>query len=113
MSPRAAPGTNSLTEGSEDGLAPRVEQIGVQSVEIAGLTEGSEDGLAPRVEQIGVQSVEIAGHLLKTLATIGWSADAQCGCLRRRGCPPRRPIATWSVLSGVGFIEQSASDGSL
>jgi DNA-binding IclR family transcriptional regulator len=85
MSPRAAPGTNSLTEGSEDGLAPRVEQI-------------------------GVQSVEIAGHLLKTLATMD-GPQTLSALSATAGLPPAKAHRYLVSLIRSGFIEQSASDG--
>jgi DNA-binding IclR family transcriptional regulator len=74
------------------------------------IPEAGGDTAAPRVEQIGVQSVEIAGHLLKALATM--DGPQTLGALSATaGLPPAKAHRYLVSLIRSGFIEQSASDG--
>jgi DNA-binding IclR family transcriptional regulator len=64
----------------------------------------------PRVEQIGVQSVEVAGHLLKTLATLD-GPQTLSALSAAAGIPPAKAHRYLVSLIREGFVEQSASDG--
>jgi DNA-binding IclR family transcriptional regulator len=73
-------------------------------------SRGEGRGGAARVEQIGVQSVEVAGHLLKTLATL--DGPQTLGALANAaGLPPAKAHRYLVSLIREGFIEQSAIDG--
>jgi len=73
-------------------------------------TEGGGGPAAGRVEQIGVQSVEVAGHLLKTLA--GLDGPQTLGALAAAaGLLPAKAHRYLVSLIREGFIEQSAIDG--
>jgi DNA-binding IclR family transcriptional regulator len=63
-----------------------------------------------RVEQIGVQSVEVAGHLLKTLATLD-GPQTLSALSAAAGIPPAKAHRYLVSLIREGFVEQSASDG--
>jgi DNA-binding IclR family transcriptional regulator len=72
--------------------------------------EADTDTDLARVEQIGVQSVEVAGHLLKTLATL--EGPQTLGALSSAaGLSPAKAHRYLVSLIRAGFIEQSASDG--
>jgi DNA-binding IclR family transcriptional regulator len=63
-----------------------------------------------RVEQIGVQSVEVAGHLLKTLATL--DGPQTLGALATAaGLAPAKAHRYLVSLIREGFVEQNAADG--
>jgi DNA-binding IclR family transcriptional regulator len=64
----------------------------------------------PRVEQIGVQSVEVAGHLLKTLATLD-GAQTLSALATAAGLSPAKVHRYLVSLIREGFIEQNAADG--
>jgi DNA-binding IclR family transcriptional regulator len=64
----------------------------------------------PRVEQIGVQSVEVAGHLLKTLAALD-GPQTLSGLSTAAGISPAKAHRYLVSLIREGFVEQSASDG--
>jgi DNA-binding IclR family transcriptional regulator len=64
----------------------------------------------PRVEQIGVQSVEVAGHLLKTLAGLD-GAQTLSALAAAAGLSPAKAHRYLVSLIREGFVEQSASDG--
>jgi DNA-binding IclR family transcriptional regulator len=64
----------------------------------------------PRVEQIGVQSVEVAGHLLKTLATLD-GPQTLSALSTAAGISPAKAHRYLVSLIREGFVEQSASDG--
>jgi DNA-binding IclR family transcriptional regulator len=66
--------------------------------------------IAPRIEQIGVQSVEIAGHLLKTLATLD-GPQTLSGLAAAAGLVPAKAHRYLVSLIREGFVEQSAADG--
>jgi DNA-binding IclR family transcriptional regulator len=66
--------------------------------------------LEPRVEQIGVQSVEVAGHLLKTLATLD-GPQTLSALAAAAGLSPAKAHRYLVSLIRAGFVEQSASDG--
>lgn len=69
-----------------------------------------DDTVAPRVEQIGVQSVEIAGHILKTLASLDGpqTLSALSAAAGLSSAKAHRYLV--SLIRG-GFVEQSATDG--
>lgn len=69
-----------------------------------------DDTVAPRVEQIGVQSVEIAGHILKTLASFDGpqTLSALSTAAGLSSAKVHRYLV--SLIRG-GFVEQSAIDG--
>ena len=70
-----------------------------------------ETGVAsPRVEQIGVQSVEVAGRLLKALATLD-GPQTLTALSAAAGLPPAKAHRYLVSLIREGFIEQSAADG--
>lgn len=71
-------------------------------------TEGG--NVAPRVEQIGVQSFEVAGHLLKTLATLD-GPQTLSALSAAAGLPPAKAHRYLVSLIRGGFIEQSTADG--
>jgi DNA-binding IclR family transcriptional regulator len=64
----------------------------------------------PRVEQIGVQSVEVAGHLLKTLATLD-GPQTLSALATAAGLPPAKAHRYLVSLIRAGFVEQTAADG--
>jgi len=64
----------------------------------------------PRVEQIGVQSVEVAGRLLKTLASLD-GAQTLGALAAAAGLSPAKAHRYLVSLIREGFIEQSAADG--
>jgi DNA-binding IclR family transcriptional regulator len=64
----------------------------------------------PRVEQIGVQSVEVAGRLLKALATLD-GPQTLTALSVVAGLPPAKAHRYLVSLIREGFIEQSAADG--
>jgi DNA-binding IclR family transcriptional regulator len=64
----------------------------------------------PRVEQIGVQSVEVAGHLLKTLAGLD-GPQALSALATAAGLSPAKAHRYLVSLIREGFVEQSATDG--
>lgn len=64
----------------------------------------------PRVEQIGVQSVEVAGHLLKTLAALD-GPQTLSALSTAAGISPAKAHRYLVSLIREGFVEQSASDG--
>ena len=64
----------------------------------------------PRVEQIGVQSVEVAGHLLKTLATLE-GPQTLSALATAAGIPAAKAHRYLVSLIREGFVEQSESDG--
>jgi DNA-binding IclR family transcriptional regulator len=66
--------------------------------------------VAPRVEQIGVQSVEVAGHLLKTLATLEGPQTLSALSAAAGLLPAKAHRYLVSLIRG-GFIEQSTADG--
>jgi DNA-binding IclR family transcriptional regulator len=68
------------------------------------------DAATPRVEQIGVQSVEVAGHLLKTLATLD-GPQTLSALATAAGLPPAKAHRYLVSLIRAGFVEQSAADG--
>jgi len=72
--------------------------------------EADTDTDPARVEQIGVQSVEVAGHLLKTLATLE-GPQTLTALSAAAGLPPAKSHRYLVSLIRAGFIEQSASDG--
>jgi DNA-binding IclR family transcriptional regulator len=87
-------------------MSPRV----VANADLIAEAEDSGDTVAPRVEQIGVQSVETAGHLLKTLAAM--DGPQTLGALSAAaGLPPAKAHRYLVSLIRSGFIEQSAFDG--
>jgi DNA-binding IclR family transcriptional regulator len=63
-----------------------------------------------RVEQIGVQSVEVAGHLLKTLATLD-GPQTLSALATAAGLAPAKAHRYLVSLIREGFVEQSAADG--
>jgi DNA-binding IclR family transcriptional regulator len=65
---------------------------------------------SPRVEQIGVQSVEVAGRLLKALATLD-GPQTLTALSAAAGLPPAKSHRYLVSLIREGFIEQSAADG--
>jgi DNA-binding IclR family transcriptional regulator len=65
---------------------------------------------SPRVEQIGVQSVEVAGRLLKALATLD-GPQTLTVLSAAAGLPPAKSHRYLVSLIREGFIEQSAADG--
>jgi DNA-binding IclR family transcriptional regulator len=64
------------------------------------------DGIAPRIEQIGVQSVEVAGHLLKTLASLD-GPQTLSGLAAAAGMVPAKAHRYLVSLIREGFVEQS------
>jgi DNA-binding IclR family transcriptional regulator len=66
--------------------------------------------VTPRVEQIGVQSVEVAGHLLKTLATLD-GPQTLSALATAAGLSPAKAHRYLVSLIREGFVEQSAADG--
>lgn len=64
----------------------------------------------PRVEQIGVHSVEVAGHLLKTLAALD-GAQTLSALAAAAGLSPAKAHRYLVSLIREGFVEQGASDG--
>jgi DNA-binding IclR family transcriptional regulator len=66
--------------------------------------------VAPRLEQIGVQSVEVAGHLLKTLATLEGPQTLSALSAAAGLLPAKAHRYLVSLIRG-GFIEQSTADG--
>jgi DNA-binding IclR family transcriptional regulator len=64
----------------------------------------------PRVEQIGVQSVEVAGHLLKTLATLEGPQTLSALAAAAGLFPAKAHRYLVSLIRG-GFVEQNAIDG--
>jgi len=69
-----------------------------------------DDTIAPRVEQIGVQSVEIAGHILKTLAS--FDGPQTLSTLSQAAGYSSAKVHRYLVsLIRGGFVEQSAVDG--
>lgn len=67
-------------------------------------------GDSGRVEQIGVQSVEVAGHLLKTLAALDGPQTLSALSAAAAISPAKAHRYLVSLIRS-GFIEQSASDG--
>jgi DNA-binding IclR family transcriptional regulator len=63
-----------------------------------------------RVEQIGVQSVEVAGHLLKTLATLD-RPQTLSALAAAAGLAPAKAHRYLVSLIREGFVEQSTADG--
>jgi DNA-binding IclR family transcriptional regulator len=66
--------------------------------------------VSPRVEQIGVQSVEVAARLLKALATLD-GPQTLTALSTAAGLPPAKSHRYLVSLIREGFIEQSAADG--
>jgi DNA-binding IclR family transcriptional regulator len=73
-------------------------------------SSGQDDAASGRVEQIGVQSVEVAGHILKTLATLE-GPQTLSALSSAAGLPPAKAHRYLVSLIREGFVEQSASDG--
>jgi DNA-binding IclR family transcriptional regulator len=67
-------------------------------------------GAAPRIEQIGVQSVEVAGNLLKTLAKLD-GPQTLSALAAAAGLVPAKAHRYLVSLIREGFVEQSAADG--
>ncbi|WP_022720877.1 IclR family transcriptional regulator [Rhodopseudomonas sp. B29] len=76
----------------------------------AGDLSDDDDVVSPRVEQIGVQSVEIAGHILKTLATLE-GPQTLTALSQAAGMPSAKAHRYLVSLIRSGLIEQSAVDG--
>jgi len=72
--------------------------------------EADTGNVAPRVEQIGVQSVEVAGHLLKALATLD-GPQTLSALSTAAGMLPAKAHRYLVSLIREGFIEQGAADG--
>jgi len=66
--------------------------------------------VAPRVEQIGVQSVEVAGHILKTLASFD-GPQTLTALSHAAGLSSAKVHRYLVSLIREGFVEQSAIDG--
>lgn len=72
--------------------------------------DDSDDTVAPRAEQIGVRSVEIAGHILKTLAS--FDGPQTLSTLSQAAGFSSAKVHRYLVsLIREGFVEQSAVDG--
>jgi DNA-binding IclR family transcriptional regulator len=77
----------------------------------AGYAQDNDDGtVAPRVEQIGVQSVEIAGRILKTLASFD-GPQTLSTLSQAAGFSPAKVHRYLVSLIREGFVEQNAVDG--
>jgi DNA-binding IclR family transcriptional regulator len=71
---------------------------------------GDDETASARVEQIGVQSVEVAARLLKALATLD-GPQTLSALSAAAGLPPAKSHRYLVSLIREGFIEQSAADG--
>lgn len=70
----------------------------------------NDDTVSPRVEQIGVQSVEVAGHLLKTMASFD-GPQTLTALSQAAGLSSAKVHRYLVSLIREGFVEQSAVDG--